>query len=294
MKKLIYNKFIYNQREIHSKTTNFNTFFKDIDLSSLDNLILKVESELISKNLNVEKNFFINLMLAILDSQYNQNKLEENFVKIQDWAGIYALSKKEFEDKVKLHNKDLVMPKLDEYKEEKSRFLNWIDYNTPSVKNYTVTPLLGTQFYDSDFPLHEQWKFALSYLLWEYDILKKAKIYMDKFDSNLPSEYKEAYTYWVNRQFLIMQPIGLMFREICEDFLYVLLNILLGKSILQDFNLKINLKNDKEFDFNLKSIVSNHYDINQEGYKSLKELRIYKSNHLYSIKQLEKFFNKVK
>jgi hypothetical protein len=108
-----------------------------------------------------------------------------------------------------------------------------------------------------------------------------------------------------------MQPIGLMFkldayivdfnvdkdnmyREICEDFLYVLLNILLGKSILQDFNLKINLKNDKEFDFNLKSIVSNHYDINQEGYKSLKELRIYKSNHLYSIKQLEKFFNKVK
>jgi hypothetical protein len=84
MKKLIYNKFIYNQREIHSKTTNFNTFFKDIDLSSLDNLILKVESELISKNLNVEKNFFINLMLAILDSQYNQNKLEENFVKIQD------------------------------------------------------------------------------------------------------------------------------------------------------------------------------------------------------------------
>lgn len=209
------------------------------------------------------------------------------------------------------------MPNLNQYLLEKEAYLEWRGYNTPSLKDLNITPLFGTGFYDEilsnsdslSSSVYNQWKVASYYLIWEYNILKKALYYMDNVNSNLSDEYKEAYLYWMNRQldftdfksmvenkeFIIDFTIDRdnLYREVCEDYLYVLLNILLANSILNSLDLKLSINNENLFFDLLKSIIKLHYTEFKEAYICLNELRIYSSNYTLSVDQLNSIYKEV-
>lgn len=163
-----------------------------------------------------------------------------------------------------------------------------------------VTPLLGTAYQIRDQNEDEyndyitELNISYFYLFWEYNILKKGWSYMN--NRKLGGEYIEAYVYWVNRQFNIMEPIfeklgceiyfpdfnvylDNMYREISQDILYVMLNILLAKSKLENSNLNFNLVNLSV----LEKIISDHYNTYDKSYKCIYKLREFKSKYDYSV-----------
>lgn len=142
-------------------------------------------------------------------------------------------------------------------------------------------------------------------LTWEYNIWNKTKLYLENHHLNLFNgiEYKEAYTYWLNRQLSLM-PLEAFFiynnyiidffadmdklsREIYEDYLYITLNLILANTILKNSNLNLNLNNEKEFFDILESIIKIHCDKYADQYKCLSDLRIYSSNNCYDIQHLK-------
>jgi len=273
--------------------------FKDINLSSLDHLIRIVEHEISTSDIK-KKSIFTDYYVREVFADYlnNENTKRKEYISVYDDYGnlLVKLSLEQYHEKVLQHKASLTMPKLNEYKLEKEAFLEWVDYNTPSIKNLTVTPLFGThlQIRDQDDEQYDsyisEWNTAYFYLILEYSILKNAKSYID--NSNLSDECEKAYYYWVNRQFNMLGPINEIFRsdvyfndfysdldfmkrEIYQDCLYVVLNILLAKSILQNSNLNNNNKINLSV---LNQIISDHYNTYDEGYKCIFELRKYKSN----------------
>lgn len=76
---------------------------------------------------------------------------------------------------------------------------------------------------------------------------------------------------------------NLMSREICQDILYVTLNIILGKSIIE--NDYLNTDNDINISV-LRRILSHHYNTYARAYKCIYELRKYRSNYELTSKQL--------
>nr|AMX22321.1 hypothetical protein [Cryphonectria parasitica] len=247
-----------------------------------------------------------------LSEEYSYN----NTIKKNIYIGIppFNISIKDFNSLVIKHNKGVNMPKLDEYKLEKLAYLGWRGYNTPSVDDFNITPLVGTSFYDeiqirsssspSSLFVYNQWKVASYYLILEYNILNKAFYYVNNINSNLPREYQESYTYWMNRQINLSKFENIQdiiennsyiiditiydnfYREICEDYLYLLLNILLANSIINNTELVLKVNNEKLFFDHLKSIIEIHYNENIKGYECLKELRIYSSNYFFSVNDL--------
>lgn len=250
---------------------------------------------------------------------YNEY-IEKN--KIQDKIYIgqspFFISIKEYNARVKEHNIRVNMPKLNEYKLEKESFLKWRGYNTPSLKDLSITPLFGTGFHGEietntdSLPssVFNQWEVASHYLIFEYNLLKKALYYMNNINLNLSEEYMEAYFYWMNRQlgfidfqkevesksFIIDFTIGRdnLYREVCEDYLYVLLNILLANSIINNLDLKLSIKNENLFFDILKSIIELHYTEFKKEYICLNELRIYSSNYCLSVNQLNSIHKEMK
>lgn len=79
------------------------------------------------------------------------------------------------------------------------------------------------------------------------------------------------------------------YRELCEDYLYVLLNINLSYTILKNAKLKEYIKYDKSslFEDELKLVFKNHYNKYVEGYKCLNQLREYSFNNCLSLNQIE-------
>ena len=67
----------------------------------------------------------------------------------------------------------------------------------------------------------------------------------------------------------------LIYRELSEDLLYILLNLLLANEIVGNIGLENSLNNDNKFFDILKDIIKDHYDDpeNKEGYSCLKNLR---------------------
>lgn len=210
------------------------------------------------------------------------------------------------------------MPKLNEYVIEKDSWLDWRGYNTPSLKDLSVTPLFGTGFYDEimtnsdslSSSVFNQWKVASYYLIIEYNFLKKALYYMNNTSFNLSDEYKEAYIYWMNRQLefvdfqkgvenkefiLDFTDKDNLYREVCEDYLYVLLNILLANSIINNLDLKfqLSIKDQNLFFDILKSIIELHYKEFKKGYMCLNELRKYTGNYCLSVNQLNSIHKRV-
>ena len=83
-------------------------------------------------------------------------------------------------------------------------------------------------------------------------------------------------------------------RKLNQDILYVMLNILLGKSILENSNLNINNKVNLSV---LEKMISDHYNTYDKDYKCIYKLREFKSNYEYSVnslKNIHKIINKNK
>ncbi len=68
---------------------------------------------------------------------------------------------------------------------EKAACLEWRSYNTPNAKDISITPLHGTYkpFVDlndkSALNIYSLWKISSYMLIWEYNVLNKAKKYID-------------------------------------------------------------------------------------------------------------------
>lgn len=191
----------------------------------------------------------------------------------------------------------MVIPGFDEYLPEKQKLLDWFSYNTPISNDPIITPITGTGA-GLDLPIpqvkYNEWMIASAYLLYEYDIWKKAIYYVENKNNSL--EFKQAYNYFILRQFKINQFSSnsfnvknlfirdylvndIVYRELCEDLLYILLNLLLADKIIGNLELE-NLKNNKDKFFHLlKNIIKNHYNEHKDGYSCLNDLRWYTLNN---------------
>ncbi len=79
-------------------------------------------------------------------------------------------------------------------------------------------------------------------------------------------------------------------REIYEDILYVLLNIMLAYRILNSFEVNEGINSEKFLTI-LTEIIREHYIHYSEEYKYLDDLRWYRINHHFSTTQLLEIYN---
>jgi hypothetical protein len=170
---------------------------------------------------------------------------------------------------------------------------------------------------DSKSPsdIYDQWKVSTFMLILEYNYLRKAWIYLNNKQSIvLSNEFKESYDFWKKRQVIILNYnhnllyingkndlVGLNYipplwldgdslnREISEDILYVLLNILLAKSILTNTKVNNYINNDKLFFKELEFIISKHYKKYNVEYECLYDLRKYNCYNFMSLNELKQF-----
>jgi hypothetical protein len=214
------------------------------------------------------------------------------------------------------HNKKLDMPGLNELSVEKQKIIDWRDYNTPSLKNVLTTPMVGTMFekLERSNPLfiYNEWVIASHYLLKEYGIWIKVKLFLENGSLNNSLynsiEYKQAYHYFLKRQFNIYG-IGVfkkknyavdytlyenIYRELSEDLLYILLNLLLANEIIGNINLEESLKNKDSFNLILTSIIKNHYDEYNDAYKSLEYLKWSSCSYNLSKPQIVSLYEHIK
>jgi hypothetical protein len=222
-------------------------------------------------------------------------------------------------DMVLEHNKALELPAKGKHKKDIEKVLVWLDYNTPNTKDTSITPLYGTGFIDgidskSSYDVFSQWEVSTYMLILEYNYLNKAWIYLNNKESTvLSNKYKEFYIYWKQRQILALNDeinlfsienkadLGLSYvkpiwldgdcinNEIAEDLLYVLLNILLAKSILTNTKVKNYINNDKLFFKQLESVIGKHYIKYHIEYQCIYELRRYKCYNSISLHDLNSF-----
>lgn len=219
---------------------------------------------------------------------------------------------------IKNYNAALILPDKNSLILEKDVVLEWIAYNTPRLKDISITPVYGTGylefikdnwlFFESDETFSKytylQWYITLFYLGWEYDKLYKVKSYLDNrnLHNNLEDVKDKYVIYWLNRQ-VRLQDLGKsiedkffifdifdefqFYREISEDFMYVLLNLILGIKIINSFDYAdfVNNKED-EFVIKLTDIIKEHYTLYSEEYQYLDELRWYKINYMMSTSQI--------
>ena len=217
---------------------------------------------------------------------------------------------------IKEHNSNVIMPKSNEFLSEKNVVLAWIGYNTPSIKDTSITPLVGTGFSSfldmedqTPFSLYKQWVISLYLLTWEYNILLAVYLSLVSGSVDLYSDITDlkdkSSIYWFNRQQFFMLNLEeslnkkgrfildmysnkfIFKREVFEDISYVALNLILGHSIINAFeNIDINSISEDEFFNILKDIISKHYIIYSKQYEYLNKLRLYRINNYYSVNDL--------
>jgi hypothetical protein len=228
----------------------------------------------------------------------------------------------EYRDIILAHNKKIILAKKsldkDIYIKYVEDYIKWRDYNTPKPSSLEITPLYGTGFEVYAFYCIDFWKISMSMLTIEYNFIKKVLIYMtDKKPTLLPNEYKKCYTYWQTRQNLLLEKdlslfskldkgnIDLgntfiplfsldkecLFREVLEDFLYITLNILLAKSILENPNINKNLEKEELHFKELSSIYKEHFITYKTEYDYLYKIREYNAYNFVSLEDL-KFLSK--
>lgn len=287
---------IYEYAILHK---NMNEF-KNLNFKNLDSLIVKDFPEMYHFN------------------KYLNGELEESVSLIPDdkiYIDNKKLKKSELSNLIFNHNKNLLIPGSSKYLVEKKKIIDWYSYNTPIMNNPIITPMTGTGLGENLAVAeikYREWIIASSYLLNEYNIWKKAMTYAasaeNKNNGFSSIEFKQAYTYIMGRQFFInglsldsfdkknsyildFTLNDVMYRELSEDFLYILLNLLLANKIIGNIGLENSLKNDNKFFDILKDIIKDHYDDaeNKDGYSCLKNLRWYAVNNYsteYKIKEL--------
>lgn len=188
--------------------------------------------------------------------------------------------------------------------------LKYRGLNTPSLENITVTPMentsVGMEIENPDKPdqIYLLWGVSSAYLIKEFNIRIKAKLYLDNLENNSKfnsSEYKEAYNYYIKRQFFIT-PVDFenknkyivdftifdnIYRELSEDLIYILLNLILANNILGNYKLEESLNNENQFFKILENIIQDHYIEYKERYIYLNNLRWYICNNYLSIYDLK-------
>ncbi len=331
-----------NFYKITNHNKNYNlleaNIFKGIDLSIIE--LLNKRLRLLLKNYISNNNINENTIICKNKTLSNHNlkgteklinklitelyhSLDQDFmswikdiddVSIKIHGKIY--SKKELSDLILNHNKNLIMPGLNEYYLEKEFLVDWRDYNTSKVKDVTVTPLTGTVAelnITNPLSIYISWIVASHYLLKEYNIWTKAKLYSENIHLNSSEfnaiEYKQAYYYFIVRQFFIQNPTNMfntkfyiidftvnenIYRELNEDMLYILLHLILADKILGNNDLSKSLNNNQKFFDILTNIIQDHYDQNKEGYKCLEYLRWYTCNNFLSVDQIKFLYSKWK
>lgn len=216
-----------------------------------------------------------------------------------------------FREQIAKHNKLFVKkPVGNRFQLKKSHLIKKFAYNTPSVSNNHVTPLLNRPFAVTKFRnvinFYHNWRISSSMLCSEARKLIPALKYINpKYSYNLSS--KDAYKFWLLRQinfelaplwnnlfknnvYLIDYTLDhVMFREIVEDSLYVFLNLILAKSIIDYINNNIYLENisSEEFFPKMEVIIKNHYEEYNEAYILLQEVREFYINNYVSTKTLK-------
>jgi hypothetical protein len=305
--------------------------FKNINISSIKSLdkelnsLLKdyiinddkiFECAIISKNIEKFKGSNLKEIEKAILKEISSNQDIENFIKNEFVANIDNVFIPEYEDYYKKlsimisnHNSNVKIPKISEYHSEKEVLLNWHEYNTPKVENPRTNPLVGTFLHSGwTWPnvFYKEWIISSYYLLYEYNIWNKVRLYLENIhlnDSKYNSiEYKKAYYYYIARQFTISIPEfatdcyiknflnnEVLSRELYEDSLYILLHLKLSNKVIGNKVLESLLNiNDKDKFFSvLTNIIKDHYDENLEGYKCLNNLRWFTLNNYLSSKQIE-------
>lgn len=220
---------------------------------------------------------------------------------------------KELSNLILNHNKNLVKPSPSEYSDQKEKIIDWYSYNTPIMSDPTITPAIGTALEEdvrNAEEIYKEWIYASYFLLYEYNIWNKAKCYSENKNSEFSSiEYKQAYYYIILRQFIIykisinsfdlknvyisdFKVNDIIYRELCEDLLYIILNLLLANKIIGNEVLENSLDNNDRFFEILKGIIKNHYDQNKDGYVCLKNLRRYYCDNYFSSDQIKNYKKK--
>lgn len=205
----------------------------------------------------------------------------------------------------------MVKPSPNQYLLEKEKLIDWYAYNTPVSNDITITPLTGTGFsqgFNIAKAIYTDWFIASFLLLKEFNIWNKAKYYLENKNTEFSSiEFKQAYYYIILRQFRFNSTIckleekdayirdfffvyDIIYRELCEDILYILLNLLLADKIIGNKALEISLDNHNKFSDILKIIIEDHYSRNREGYECLKNLRWYTCNNYLSAYDIKTLF----
>lgn len=246
--------------------------------------------------------------------EYKLLRIQKKYVQADKQYTIADLN-----DKIKVYNSTLKMSKKNEFLKERAACLEWRAYNTPNSKDISITPLHGTFFPyvdlkdKSSLNIYIQWKISSYMLIWEYNVLNKAKKYMDNLESNTsqPSAYKDCFEYWKNRQIVqnIEDPelfkqgtyirdftvdLDHLYTEICEDFLYVMLNIILAKTIINEVNINDYVgSSESEFDSKIKSIMNLHHQKYEEYYTCLNSIRISYIENYMSESNLKDFSRKI-
>jgi hypothetical protein len=139
----------------------------------------------------------------------------------------------------------------------------------------------------------------------------KAKYYLENKNSGFEFssiDFKQAYYYLIYRQFKLNININsfdydykdlfikdfyvydIIYRELCEDILYILLNLLLADKIIGNEALVNTLDNDNKFFDILEGIIKNHYDQNKKGYETLRDLRLFACNNYLTANHIKRLY----
>ena len=87
--------------------------------------------------------------------------------------------------------------------------------------------------------------------------------------------------------------MSVLYVEVCEDILYVMLNILLAVSIAENIKINNYIGKDEEFNRKLKSIIQTHNDEYKIYYQCLDELRMHKIINCTSEHTLKHFSKRI-
>ena len=250
-----------------------------------------------------------------LNSSHELKYITEDKIYLSSSYGREYYTREELSNFIFNHNKNLVIPSSNQYLLEKEKLIEWHSYNTPIMSDPTITPMTGTglgQNLRIAKVKYMEWIIASSYLLKEFNIWMKAKNYLENKNSEFELssiEFKQAYYYIILRQFEINITIDsfdqkdvyirdfyvydIIYRELCEDILYILLNLLLADKIIGNEALVNSLDNDHKFFEILTGIIKNHYDQNKEGYETLKNLRLFTCNNYLTTQQIKNIIKKL-
>lgn len=284
---IMYNK---NSQILVDLMTKFLSLIKDKNLVlGRDVYCLLYNKEFSNKNL---------LLKEYPDLDYLEVSLLDDFF-MNTRALNLKFSLEEIISIIKIHNSGVFIPGKTELVSEKLSVLAWWAYNTPIFSNYTITPLVGNMFPGVDLSdkspssIYKQWFMAMLMLTFEFNILKDCILFLESktdLDRNILDIKDISTLYWLNRQLnIISQTLVnrnkndfivdyfsnkyLFYREVAEDLTYVLLNLILGKQILDEFG-SFPLPNSEEFSTRLTHIIKNHYTVYSLEYEYLNQLRL--------------------